>query len=66
MIYEIEVSQIKHEGYPCFSFYKVESYAEHEAKKIAKQKFQLDTGYKPEDTKARVINPPTATDTVKE
>lgn len=56
MLYEIKVSQTKHEGYPCFSFYNVESYAEHEAKKIAKEMFQGDTGYKPENSTATILN----------
>lgn len=56
MEYEIQVSQTKHPEYPCFSFYNIESYAEYDAKKQAKERFQDDTGFKPEDTLAKVIN----------
>lgn len=54
--YEIQVSQIKYPEYPCFSFYTVNSYAEHEAAKIAKEMFQFDTGFKPADTKTKILN----------
>ena len=56
MIYEIMVSQTKHPEYPCFSFYNIDSYAEHEAKKRAKEQFQVDTGFKPENSFAKVLN----------
>jgi hypothetical protein len=56
MEYEIHVSQIKYPEYPCFSFYNIDSHAEHDAKRQAKERFQNDTGFKPEDTQAKVIN----------
>lgn len=56
MVYQIMVSQNKHPEYPCFSFYNIESWAEHVAKKEAKERFQKDTGFKPENTITKVLN----------
>lgn len=50
------ISQIKYPEYPCFSFYDIDSYAEHDAKKRAKEMFQGDTGFKPDDTRAKIMN----------
>jgi hypothetical protein len=55
MIYEIMVIQNKYPDYPCFSFYNIDSYADHDAKKQAKERFLDDTGFKPEDTVAKII-----------
>jgi len=55
MTYEIRVNQVKHDEYPCFSFYNITSNCEHEAKKEAQNLFQFDTGFKPADTKATII-----------
>lgn len=54
--FNIRVRQKKHDEYPCFSFYTVEGHDEHDAKKRAKQRFQQDTGFKPDDSNAYILS----------
>jgi hypothetical protein len=56
MVYQVMVSQTKYPEYPCFSFYDVESWAEHVATREAKERFQDDRGFKPEFTKVKILN----------